>query len=559
MNSLDELIGKQIEIFEVIKTNVANYKKDNSNVKSKHEYYTRRIETHQQLIKQFELNHDIIKSFGQWTQSDYSKDNFIDNLRQSANKHMKTLSTKLQELGDLPSDTQQHMLDILAGFVDKPEDNRETIESKLSRIEQNHALLSEKYKREKDLNATLTKENDTFRDQLNRAKAQIGKLNEEKNNLTIRIGKLTEEKNNLTTQIENFSQSSNETAILERLQRLERSQLQMNSRNRRESLSGDDDHFTIQEILRMIPKYGGKREELRIYINKCDELWSHVAQGPQQVKFTSTLKNNLYDEAALILLDEEDLDSWEDIKDLLKRNFGIDPNHSNNLAMLQSIRQMSDESVDTFCKRIKDILTKIKSIIPNGTTKQFWFEHNERQAIQALEDGLKDANLQARIIAANKPTFNLAAQYAMEVDTRLRGKENLHEKPITKESLFCKYCKKKNHSIENCRLKKVNDHTNKDKRDNNKSDKELKKCEICDRANHKTADCYKNPKNKNNEKFEYKKKNVNKIAETTEDNRAQGSENGDGDSDNSLTRVRGNTIRIKKMNESNNEIWFEKN
>lgn len=115
--------------------------------------------------------------------------------------------------------------------------------------------------------------------------------------------------------------------------------------SRNDDFDFERESFGIRDILRMIPKYSGKREELRIYINKCDELWSYVRSGSHQAKFVPALKNNLFDEAALLLLDEENMDTWEDVKELLKKNFGTDPNHSNNLALLEGMKQIPGESL----------------------------------------------------------------------------------------------------------------------------------------------------------------------------------------------------------------------
>lgn len=125
----------------------------------------------------------------------------------------------------------------------------------------------------------------------------------------------------------------------------------------------------------MVPKFGGKKEELRVCINKCEELWSYIKPGSRQAKFISVLKNNLFDEAALLLLDEDRLNTWEDIKTILNKVFSTDPNHSNNIALLESLGQKSNESVESFCKRIKEILGQLKSVVPEGATKIFCFKH----------------------------------------------------------------------------------------------------------------------------------------------------------------------------------------
>lgn len=217
------------------------------------------------------------------------------------------------------------------------------------------------------------------------------------------------------------------------------------SRYSENSSLSNDELFTIRDIVKLIPKFNGNRSELRIFINKCTELWAYVKEGADQARFITVLKNNLSGEAAMLLLDEDDIEDWESLRDLLNANFNSDPNHSNNIAQMQNMKQSANESVENYCKRIKDILSKLKSSIPNGATKQFWFEHTESHAIQALEDGLRDVNLQSRVIAARKKSFNIASQYAIETDSRLKSKsidlpsidQNKKESKI-----LCNYCKK---------------------------------------------------------------------------------------------------------------------
>lgn len=261
--------------------------------------------------------------------------------------------------------------------------------------------------------------------------------------------------------------------------------------------SRPDDHsslFSIKEIVKLIPKFSGNRSELRVYINKCSELWSYARTGADQAKFITVLKTNLTGDAAMLLLDEDEIDDWDSIKKLLNKNFNEDPNHSNNIALMQRMKQNKDESVDAFCKRIKTILTKLKSNIPDGATKQFWFDHTEKQAIQALEDGLADVKLQSRVVSSKHSTFNVASQYAIETNNRLNSKSLEHniQQPQQKNALYCNYCKKNTHSIENCRLRKKNEEI---KSQNSESKSDDWKCTICKRNTHSTDICYKNPKN----------------------------------------------------------------
>lgn len=296
----------------------------------------------------------------------------------------------------------------------------------------------------------------------------------------------------------------------------------LNRQNRTDSDS-ENELFSIKEIIKLIPKFNGNIADLRVYINKCTELWTHVKSPMDQTKFVTVLKNNLQGDAALVLLDEDNLNDWDSIKKILNDNFNPDPNHSNHTAVLQGMKQGETESVEHFCERIRTILNKLKSSIPIGATKQFWFEHNERQAIQAMEDGLFDVKLQSRVVSAQKATFNTASHFAIETYNRLKTKNlnsaspsasNVSNKPKpaqensgAKPKIICRYCKKPGHEVETCSILK------KKKDDQNKSEAETFKCSICNKNNHTTEICFKNPANKQN--TEKKDKTANTL--TAED------------------------------------------
>lgn len=245
----------------------------------------------------------------------------------------------------------------------------------------------------------------------------------------------------------------------------------------------------------MIPKFSGKIEELRVYLNKIDDLYSYIFDGDEAI-FVTVVKTNLTGEAATEILDEDNVDTWDELKKLLLKAFKPHENHVNEIAMLQSLKQSQNDTVETFCNKIKKNLLKLKSVVPIGATRQFWFQHTERYAIQCLEDGLRDVKVQARLVSERKTTFQAAAQFAMDTENRLNKnisdipKEKSIKESDNKSISFCNYCKKKGHKIENCELRNK-------KNNNNVSnvDKKSFKCEICEKDTHSTSICYKNPKN----------------------------------------------------------------
>lgn len=144
---------------------------------------------------------------------------------------------------------------------------------------------------------------------------------------------------------------------------------------------------------------------------------------------------------------------------MLIKAFKRHENHVNEIAMLQSLKQNQSESVEIFCNIIKKNLAKLKSVVPIGASREFWFQHTERYAIQCLEDGLRDVEVPARLVAEKKSTLQAAAQFAVDTVNRLNKNisDAVKDKPNrdyeNKSTLFCNYCKKKGHKIDNCELR----------------------------------------------------------------------------------------------------------
>lgn len=272
----------------------------------------------------------------------------------------------------------------------------------------------------------------------------------------------------------------------------------------------------IHGILKLVPKFRGKPEELKVYINKIEELLPYVTTGPDKALFITTIKNHFLDEAANILIDESDLHTWNDIKEILTKNFQPSPNHSNSMALLNRMQQNSNESVTDFCKRIKVILNKLKNSIPEGTTKQFWYSHTEKYAIQCLQDGLSDLKIQARLSAIDHDTFFLAAQCAVDMDERINHNTlKINEKKPIK---VCSYCKKNNHTVDSCKLLEEKNNTPSTSKI---VDENPFKCTICNKNSHTTKICYKNPDNKkltdSQKPIEMPKQTVNSIEMNVDD------------------------------------------
>lgn len=569
--NLQELIDRQHALDQQLDQEISNYENDR-NAKKNEFYLKLKSERIQKIVDQMELHNDIIKSFQD--DSDYTKNGLIEIMRTKAKKHLRRLNDKMDSLTSNVTEKASEIVQFVSKLAEDNAAATSKTQTDLHIPKRNTATNNNS---DADIDTTMKKykleksKNEEARSEIEKLNERISKLNTnlasftaiQQENIDLK-GDIESLKNLRRRMISKITDLEDENERQRRQIRELETQIitqELNSsqheRSRlhttRYSENEDEEQVKLVDILRMIPKYNGKREDLRVYISKCDELHSYVRPGFQQARFVSTIKHNLFDEAAQVLLDEDDLDTWDDIKNLLKKNFDTDSNYSNNMAMLDGLRQGRDESVETFCKKIREILAKLKSVIPKGTTKTFWFGHCEEVALRTLYDGLRDNALASRIIVEKMQTFTLASQYAIDVSTRLKNKfahaEGVKEK---RTDAYCKYCKKGGHIIEDCTLRKKND---KSKTENVAKKTEMW-CEICDKSNHTTASCFKNPKNKkdkNGKEEHTKRKGVNAIETKTEKNHNDESDSEDKKSERGV--LNSNTIRIKDSAKPNG--WFD--
>lgn len=450
-----------------VKKAIVNFGKDGASRKSDPTYFSKKLVTFTKLYDELDQNYINI------LQVDHEKTHpfFItplesiyttpDQLLEEAKKHLDLLKNPP---GPIPFNIAQHILSSLSPH------------------------------KQRTNNATATS-SDSNRD-LN---SIIAKLTQEKDELTLQVSELFIQLETSQEEITKLKQANRELRLANHILKLDSFQINPDREQQPTNISTTNSSIPprnkITDIIKLIPKFNGKPEDLRVYLNKIDDLFSYI-DNCDEALFVTVVKTNLTGEAANEIAEEEGLDTWDELKAKLTTSFKQKENHVNDIALLQQTRQGQSETVELFCARIKKVLTKLKSVIPAGTTRNFWFAHSERYALQCLEDGLSDVKIQARLVAEKPKTFQAAVQFVIDTECRLNKNKNATDtsrgntiKDSGAQSVpTCTYCRKKGHKIEDCRIKNKNPSAE-------KSEKKFR-CEICDRDTHTTAICYKNPKNK---------------------------------------------------------------
>lgn len=518
-HNLNELINAQHEIAKAIKTTVANANKGKTA-----QYFEEKKDLFEGYLISLKNNHAKIEHIDSKRNHGYFKTNLLEHNIVTIKKYLQVFVAKIKEIKEAqePKPSTSSEPEQTPSTPSEPEPSQapvpternpqiQVLHNKNIELAAQIEKLTKSFNNLKDLSKTtqndkfesLQAQNDLILSELENVKSENAALRIES---TMREAELNEIANSYdqTSQNDKFKilQEQNDRIISElEIVKSENTALRADSLLREVELKTEianscgrnpkpsfSDTLTINEISKLMPKFNGKPEDLRSFVKKIDDLNIYVKTDNEQARFATLIKLSLTSEAADLLVDEDNLNTWTEIKAMLIKTCSPHINHSNYIALLQKMEQGESESVEAFTLRVKAILKKLKCVIPEGATKQFWFPHCDKYAIQCLEDGIRDIQVQTRLVAAKLDKYHIAAQHAIDIADRLKkGSTSKEMKPNPK---FTPY----------------------------KKPDQTYNCTICNKTTHSTDICYKNPKNMNKETKQEADKKINSIAQSIEPN-----------------------------------------
>lgn len=110
---------------------------------------------------------------------------------------MQNINSNLKALEEIPSNVTNELLNFVDNFIRNP--SKDDMESRVKLLEKNHEKLVSEYKSELERNATLIKETDKLRGNLDQSRVEIYNLTRENNELFSKIEQLEKEKQHLKT------------------------------------------------------------------------------------------------------------------------------------------------------------------------------------------------------------------------------------------------------------------------------------------------------------------------------------------------------------------------
>ncbi|KAJ8727239.1 hypothetical protein PYW08_015636 [Mythimna loreyi] len=129
------------------------------------------------------------------------------------------------------------------------------------------------------------------------------------------------------------------------------------------------------EIVKIIPIFSGEARQLPLFIKKCEYVLSNFQGSDAQNEYLfHVITSRLTGEAANLVGEREQINTWHELKTLISEHFG-DPRTEECLVLeLESLKIKFKESYLDFCHRIQNIrsilIAKVNETINDPTLRQ---------------------------------------------------------------------------------------------------------------------------------------------------------------------------------------------
>lgn len=125
------------------------------------------------------------------------------------------------------------------------------------------------------------------------------------------------------------------------------------------------------EMLKLVPRFGGDKRQLNLFLRKCEYIITAYQGNAQQNQYVMhCITSRLVDEAAALLSEREDIETWQQFKELLIQHFG-DPRSEECVAIeLENLKIKPSESYNDFCNRIQSVRSVLISKVNQLTSAE---------------------------------------------------------------------------------------------------------------------------------------------------------------------------------------------
>lgn len=250
-------------------------------------------------------------------------------------------------------------------------------------------------------------------------------------------------------------------------------------------------------LTKFISKFDGNREQLNAFLNNCRNAIALASTFQQNIllKYIISQLEGRAESACSI----KEFESWAQLEEFLKSQFGDKRHYAALLSDLQECRQSNSETVNQFALRIESCLSKLLSEISISMPLKKKTELVGRVAAmqdlalhtfvvglnpklstvvrcrdpETLNDAISFATSEEKILASQRRSYPLPNNHYNQTTTRtsqrqspayvsrnfiqhdFNGARNARPLPSA-PPLICRYCKTQGHTIEVCQKREFN-------------------------------------------------------------------------------------------------------
>lgn len=214
----------------------------------------------------------------------------------------------------------------------------------------------------------------------------------------------------------------------------------MSQRDKSESKSTAllSEQFPIQVLCNFINTYSGERDTLPAFLTNCKNALDLASESQKELLLKFIVSK--LDGKAQIACSNKVFDTFEDLKNFLKQNFGERKHYNHLLLDLQSCKHQPNETVAQYALRIETCLTSLQSEIHNSDSLKKELAGRiamtEDLALYTFTLGLQ-SNIGNIVRCRDPKTLNAAINIAIEEEKILNLAKNTSVK-----SKYCKNCNK---------------------------------------------------------------------------------------------------------------------
>lgn len=242
----------------------------------------------------------------------------------------------------------------------------------------------------------------------------------------------------------------------------------------------------ISTLFKFIKTFDGSRDKLNSFINNCDNAFELATAEQKKILFKYILSQ--LEGKAETAVSIKEYESWDQLREFLKTQFGERKHYSHLLTDLQECRQQTSEQVHQFSLRVETCLSKLLTEVTLSNKKKSELAGRtaamEELALHTFLLGLK-SNISNLVRGKNPSNLNEAINLAISEEKILNSLykrnsqvsnyvqkphytfrpaiNNVNTKPQSHrpmaqnyQGLFCRYCKAQGHTLEVCKKREYN-------------------------------------------------------------------------------------------------------